>query len=216
MGDNPENHQLRVLIRIRPDTDNKEGKTRTNTPINTPILDVGDDTTLKVVSSGKEKIFSFSKCFPCSAVQEDVYLNVSSLVTNAVHGYHSAIFAYGGLGSGKSHTIIGVKSDQGIMPRAIRDLFAEVDRIQNLDPSIMYHIEVSYIEIYNNKIRNLLRSSGDTDRIDIHESRNLGVFLSGSPNIRHVVKTVEETIVLLSCGNRVRATRMSGGRLSSR
>jgi hypothetical protein len=125
--------------------------------------------------------------------------------------------AYGAINSGKSYTMIGDSNSgsPGILSRAVHDLFKQVDSVQNQDASTMFHVEVSFVEIYNNKIRNLLKSSGDSEKIEVHESQNLGVFMTGA-NLNHAVTTHEEAVSLVSSGLKARAVRNHHKHVSSR
>lgn len=89
--------------------------------------------------------------------QEEVYNKIAKpLVDETFHGYNACLFAYGQTGSGKSYSMMGNNLDEtesGITPRFCKDLF---DRIKNFDPEYNINVEVSYFEIYNEKIHDLL------------------------------------------------------------
>ncbi|KAI9016320.1 hypothetical protein CLU79DRAFT_764454 [Phycomyces nitens] len=108
------------------------------------------------------KAFTFDKSYwsadksdPTYADQQKVYNDLGEeLLDHAFGGYNCCIFAYGQTGSGKSYSMMGYGEDKGIMPRTCVELF---NRIQNnSDPDVTYRAEVSYIEIYNEKVRDLL------------------------------------------------------------
>lgn len=76
------------------------------------------------------------------------------MLSHAFEGYNVCIFAYGQTGAGKSYTMMGGKDDEGIIPHLCGDLF---DRIcDDPDEEIMYSVEVSYMEIYCERVRDLL------------------------------------------------------------
>lgn len=102
-------------------------------------------------------------------------------MNNAFEGYNACIFAYGQTGSGKSYTMMGSHTDRGIIPRLSQAMFDRIDamtrddldrqtsvpeEIENPSESIneilsmkfsaSYRVEVSYFEIYNEKVRDLL------------------------------------------------------------
>jgi hypothetical protein len=174
-----------------------------------------NDTTLKTITKSKEKVYTFDKIFPESSTQEEIYNSVSSLVLDSVNGFHTCVFAYGAILSGKSHTIIGDAHGAGIRPKAIHELFQHVESIQIQNPSVFYHVEVSFVEIYNNKVRNLLKNTAAEEKVDVHESQNLGVFLTGS-NVRQVVQTEEAVTLLIAQGTKVRQVRVHNKHNSSR
>lgn len=79
-------------------------------------------------------------------------------VENALAGYHNTIFAYGQTGSGKTHSMLGSASDEGIAPRLVRALFERINnnlRGNNYE-RIQYTVELSFLEIYNEKVKDLL------------------------------------------------------------
>eukprot|EP00397_Hematodinium_sp_SG-2012_P000965 GEMP01000966.1.p1 GENE.GEMP01000966.1~~GEMP01000966.1.p1 ORF type:complete len:1524 (+),score=336.72 GEMP01000966.1:337-4908(+) len=99
-----------------------------------------------------EKTFAFDATFAPGA-QADIFKDVADLIQSAVDGYNCAIFAYGQTGSGKTHTMYGIPSDPGIVPRAAAYLFQLINQSKSL-----YDLEVfgcSY-EIYKSKINDLL------------------------------------------------------------
>ncbi|GBO28866.1 Kinesin-like protein KIF19 [Araneus ventricosus] len=76
-------------------------------------------------------------------ISEEVYEKTTkNLVENVVDGYNGTVFAYGATGSGKTHTMVGVDDEPGIMVRALQDLFKEVD-LKNK----MYDVSMSYLEV---------------------------------------------------------------------
>ena len=81
------------------------------------------------------------------------------LITNVLSGYNTSVFAYGQTGSGKSHTMMGGESDEqkGLVPRLCENLFKNIASKSSEDH--LFKIEVSYMEIYNEKVRDLLDPS---------------------------------------------------------
>ena len=78
---------------------------------------------------------------------------------NVIQGYNGTIFAYGQTGTGKTHTITGVPDDEknkGIMPRAFENIFEQI----GCDSKRQYLVRASYLEIYNEEIRDLLSKKG--------------------------------------------------------
>jgi hypothetical protein len=77
-----------------------------------------------------------------------------------MEGYNACIFAYGQTGSGKSYTMMGTDGtdDEGIIPRLCHDLFTRID--QEKSETKQFKVEASYMEIYNEKVRDLLDPKG--------------------------------------------------------
>ncbi|KFP92631.1 Kinesin-like KIF13B, partial [Apaloderma vittatum] len=73
---------------------------------------------------------------------------------NAFEGYNACIFAYGQTGSGKSYTMMGTADQPGLIPRLCSGLFERAQKEENEEQS--FKVEVSYMEIYNEKVRDLL------------------------------------------------------------
>jgi hypothetical protein len=77
-----------------------------------------------------------------------------------MEGYNGTIFAYGQTGTGKTHTMEGTGGDIGIIPRSFKKIF---ELIKMKSKNTNYLIRVSYLEIYNEKIRDLLNKSSSSD-----------------------------------------------------
>ncbi|KAK5993266.1 Kinesin-like protein [Cladobotryum mycophilum] len=91
------------------------------------------------------------------ATQEDVYNSLGEeFLDHNFEGYHTCIFAYGQTGSGKSYTMMGTRENPGLIPRTCEDLFERIDAAHNEDSSVAYNVRVSYFEVYNEHVRDLL------------------------------------------------------------
>lgn len=135
---------------------------------------VGDDT---VAIHGKEYLnsFTFDRVFNHETSQLDMYHYVVQDTLNGFfEGYNGTILAYGQTGSGKSYTMFGSASQPGLIPRITNDLFG---RIGTGPADVEYTVSVSYMEIYNEHIRDLLNPQ-QTD-FSIHEDKNDGVYVRG-------------------------------------
>jgi hypothetical protein len=74
---------------------------------------------------------------------------------NAWQGYHCCLFAYGQTGSGKSYSMIGYEGNPGIVPMAMSEIFKRIK--ENKDPLNQYEVLFSMLEIYNEKVQDLLQ-----------------------------------------------------------
>jgi hypothetical protein len=106
----------------------------------------------------QDKLFRFDEMFSDNSTQDEVYGAVSDIVQSTVAGYNATVFAYGATGSGKTFTMMGTASSPGIIPRAIGDIFENIDNVKERDSDTLFHVEVSFVELYNNNFRNLLRT----------------------------------------------------------
>lgn len=114
------------------------------------------------VSLSKSYPFSFDRVFNCSSKQSDVFEEISQLVQSALDGYRVCIFAYGQTGSGKTFTMEGDTfhaNRAGMIPRAVQLIFNSTDSLAEKGWSFTF--EASYLEIYNETIRDLLASKTD-------------------------------------------------------
>ncbi|KAF2345527.1 Kinesin motor domain, partial [Trinorchestia longiramus] len=93
-----------------------------------------------------------------------VFEEVSQLVQSALDGYNVCVFAYGQTGSGKTYTMEGGEGTHaGIIPRTVDHIFKEISRLA--DQGWKYTIEVSFLEIYNESIRDLLTASEEAKNL---------------------------------------------------
>lgn len=149
---------------------------------------------------------------PAYASQADVFRKLGQpLLDSAFRGYNACLFAYGQTGSGKSYSMMGQnsldtididsESHSGVTPRFCRELFT---RITELDPDTSVSVEVSYFEIYNEKIHDLLAASTNRMPLKVREHPEWGPHVVNLSV--HVVKSYEELRQWLLIGNKNRAT----------
>lgn len=123
------------------------------------------------------KQFTFDMAFDWTLSQELIYERCASgIIENVLEGYNGTIFAYGQTGTGKTHTMTGQENDpvhKGIMPRSFEDVFK---RIEGDSEQTQFLIRASYLEIYNEEIRDLL-SKNPKNRLDLHEKPDSGVYV---------------------------------------
>ena len=193
---------ITVAIRVRPlnqtelEITSVEGIKIVNS--NSLIVSSDPNSINKKTNLIKEHQFFFDYVFGQSATQEEVYQNTTQkLLPGIIDGFNATVFAYGATGSGKTYTMLGTVNKEGIMTRSITDLFKLVNSKKNNE----FRMEVSYIEVYNEIIRDLL-SEGNV--IDIHEDPNIGVILQGVKEIE--VENNDNFYDLLELGNRKRTT----------
>jgi kinesin family protein 13 len=98
-----------------------------------------------------------------------------SVLGQALGGFNSCIFAYGQTGAGKTHSMMGVPEDVGIVPRMCDDLFANIATKQNAE--LKFKVEVSYFEVYNEQVFDLLKPSKKVLKVRNHKS--IGPYVEG-------------------------------------
>ncbi|KAL1741589.1 kinesin-like protein [Schizophyllum fasciatum] len=106
----------------------------------------------------KDKRFMFDRVFDHEARQQDVYdATARPLLQGLLDGFNATVFAYGATGCGKTHTISGTESDPGIIYLTMADLF---QRIEERKEDYNVEVMVTFLEIYNEEIRDLLAEGG--------------------------------------------------------
>ncbi|BGP48766.1 hypothetical protein JCM10450v2_004642 [Rhodotorula kratochvilovae] len=121
--------------------------------------------------------FTFDRVFQMDTRQEEVFeFGVKGIVDDVMDGYNGTVFAYGQTGSGKSHTMMGPNIDdtemKGIIPRITEQIFAS---IMSSPANLEYLVKVSYMEIYMERIRDLLAPKNDN--LPVHEDKQRGVYV---------------------------------------
>lgn len=149
----------------------------------------------------REKLWEFDETFEPKSKQENVYDEVSALVTSVLDGYCVCIFAYGQTGSGKTYTMTGPPSDRGVNTRALEDLFK---RARDRSAEWTDTINVSLLEVYNENIKDLLVAPGDTQvKLDV----KMGEFGNHVPGLTTVnVTNISEVLSLLEKADKNRSS----------
>lgn len=124
--------------------------------------------------------------------------SIRDQVLSAMEGYNSTVFAYGQTSSGKTYTMTGTENQPGITPRAVEDVFKYIH--ENSEREFL--LRVSYLEIYNESIRDLL--SPEAIDLRIHEDRRRGVYVS--PLKEEIVTTPSQVMRILQRGDYQRHT----------
>ena len=94
----------------------------------------------------------------------DIYeSDVAPIVDSVLQGFNGTVFAYGQIGSGKTHTMTGSETDPGLIPMALKDLFKRVKESKGRE----YLIPLSYMEIYKEVINDLLRNETEAKPLKI-------------------------------------------------
>uniref|UniRef100_A0A1I7ZQR1 Kinesin-like protein n=1 Tax=Steinernema glaseri TaxID=37863 RepID=A0A1I7ZQR1_9BILA len=187
------NGNIRVFCRVRPEIGAEE---RNNTVIHMDPLDQG---LLSATTPSSTRQFRCDRVFSALSTQEEVYDEVKPVIISCLDGYNVCIFAYGQTGSGKTYTMEGPASNPGINQRSITDLFTS---LRQREAEVDYRITVSMIEIYNEKIRDLLNLSKDKLAIRICENGSLDI-----PGLTAIaVDSIQDVTSLLNKGRNNRTT----------
>ncbi|KAI9719916.1 MAG: Kinesin [Chrysothrix sp. TS-e1954] len=187
---NPQSEETRLLIPDASDPANARLNTR-------KVLD--------------EKSFTFDKSFWSHdrldahyAHQEEIYNSLGEeYLDHNFEGYHTCIFAYGQTGSGKSYTMMGTPEEPGLIPRTCQDLFERIE--SNEDPSVSYNVRVSYFEVYNEHVRDLLVPRTNSPYyLKIRESPTEGPYIKDLTD--QPVRNYNDIVRLMKAGDSSRTT----------
>jgi len=197
MSGNDQRNNIRVVCRFRPQ--NKREIAEGGVPI---IQFDEDGETCRMQGKEFQGNFTFDRIFAPETKQKEVFdTAIKPIVDEVYNGYNGTVFAYGQTGSGKTFTMMGADIDneelKGLIPRIVEQIFQCI-----IDsPSTMeYTVKVSYMEIYMEKIRDLLNPQNDN--LPIHEEKNRGVYVKGLLEV--YVSSVEEVYEVMKRGGQAR------------
>ncbi|XP_076785990.1 kinesin-like protein KIF16B isoform X9 [Arvicanthis niloticus] len=168
--------------------------------------------------SGRERTKTFTYDFsfysadtksPDYVSQETVFKTLGTdVVKSAFEGYNACVFAYGQTGSGKSYTMMGNSGDSGLIPRICEALFSRINETTRWDEA-SFRTEVSYLEIYNERVRDLLRrKSSKTFNLRVREHPKEGPYVEDLS--KHLVQNYSDVEELMDAGNINRTTAATG------
>lgn len=159
---------IRVFCRVRPllpnemQDDSSMDHISFTDEVDQREIIISKDPTLSAMGKeqqGKSLNFSFDKTFSPEVTQEEVFEEISQLVTSAIDGYKVCIFAYGQTGAGKTFTMEGSSSNfeqRGMIPRSVEKIFSTTEYMKK--QGWQYQVRASFLEIYNETLRDLLDS----------------------------------------------------------
>lgn len=187
--------RIKVVVRCRPL--NKVEIQKGLIKIIETAKDKGEIAVKQIDETKQERSFYYDNVYDDTSKQEDVFEETALPIINSImEGYNGTIFAYGQTGTGKTHTMEGYGSDPGIIPRSFSKIF---ELIKQKSTTSNYLIRVSYLEIYNEKIRDLLVKDNKEIFLDIREHKERGFYVDGLKEF--VVKSVEEMVQLQKKGS---------------
>lgn len=193
---------IRVIVRCRPMSSNEQqsgySKIVNVLPSNRTVQ-VHDSSTDKAT-----RFFEFDAVYDTISSQEDLYSeSVLNIIDSVMRGYNATIFAYGQTGSGKTFTMEGSKDCsnlKGIIPRSFEQIFSHVNRSPDCDFSVI----ASYVEIYNEEVRDLLNYNKSRQLCKLREDTETGVFVKNLS--RSICKSVRDLEKVMRIGNQNRQT----------
>eukprot|EP00039_Didymoeca_costata_P016630 m.300660 g.300660 ORF g.300660 m.300660 type:complete len:1171 (+) comp16422_c0_seq10:196-3708(+) len=209
----PADTKVKVAVRVRPFNRRERdmGESSVVTMHDTQTILSGTMT-----KDGKDKIFNFDHSIwshdagdPHFQNQDQVFQALGSdVLDNVFSGYNACIFAYGQTGSGKTYTMMGAKDDDGLTPRLCKQLFSRINDLSRdtakKDMNTTYSVEVSYFEIYNEKVKDLISVKESQHTLRVREHKILGPYVEGLQTL--AVPNYEAIELLLAKGNARRTT----------
>ncbi|XP_069385628.1 kinesin-like protein KIF16B isoform X4 [Paralichthys olivaceus] len=212
---------VRVAVRVRPmnrrekDLTSKciikmEGTKTSITNLKIPDGVTGDSMRDRTKTFTYDFSYDSTDCKSSTFVsQEKVFRDLGSDVLKAAfEGYNACVFAYGQTGSGKSYTMMGNPGDAGLIPRICEGLFSRILEATRWDEA-SFRTEVSYLEIYNERVRDLLRrKSTQTYNLRVREHPKDGPYVEDLS--KHLVQNYSDVEELMEAGNINRTTASTG------
>ncbi|OBT50645.1 kinesin heavy chain, partial [Pseudogymnoascus sp. 24MN13] len=190
-------NSIKVVLRFRP-----QNRREIESGGETTVTFDSDDT-CKLDSLEASGSFTFDRVFDMASKQSDIFdFSIRPTVDDILNGYNGTVFAYGQTGAGKSYTMMGTDMEdeqgRGVIPRIVEQIFASIVASPS---NIEYTVRVSYMEIYMERIRDLLVPQNDN--LPIHEEKNRGVYVKGLLEI--YVSSVQEVYEVMRKGGNSRA-----------
>ncbi|KAK3262566.1 hypothetical protein CYMTET_28585, partial [Cymbomonas tetramitiformis] len=201
----PADDRLKVAVRLRPLSPEEAKGNREQI-----CFMEGKDIFLKDPSSGAISKYTYDHCFDSSqppssqeyasqvAVHQQLGMN---LMDHLIKGYHCALFTYGQTGSGKSYSMMGTKTDVGLIPRILADLYARLGAIEASKEGYSFQVQLSMLEVmHNERLRDLLVPRAPAVRnMKFGRDPEIGTYVQGFT--RKSVENVEELMKWVAAGD---------------
>ncbi|KAG7500179.1 kinesin KIF3A isoform X2 [Solea senegalensis] len=195
-------HNVKAVVRCRPLSKKEEKMGHQHVVI---VDEICGMVTVKKPESPKEppKNFNFDMVFGPDSKQVDVYnLTARPIIESVLEGYNGTIFAYGQTGTGKTFTMEGMRAVpelRGIIPNSFAHIFGHIAKA---DGDTRFLVRVSYLEIYNEEVRDLL-GKDHTKRLEVREQPGVGVYIKDLSS--HVVKNADKMDRIMTRGHKNRS-----------
>ncbi|XP_047184405.1 centromere-associated protein E isoform X2 [Scophthalmus maximus] len=170
-----EESAVKVCVRVRPLIAREESTASENTePVH--LFWKADKNSIHQVDDGNStKTFSFDRVFTAEETTNQLYQDIAKpLVVSTVEGYNGTIFAYGQTSSGKTFTMMGGDHIIGVIPLAVEDVFHTIKNC----PKKEFLLRVSYMEIYNETVTDLLVDSWKRKPLEVREAINKNIYVA--------------------------------------
>jgi hypothetical protein len=206
---NNNNSGIKVLCRFRP----LNTAEATSSSSRLCISQLAAESVQIVTSDRSLHNYTFDNCWGTNSTQKQVYEGAAKpIVDSVLQGYNGAIIAYGQTGSGKTHTMMGPngnadvdEEEQGLCPRSVCDIFKYMEQA---DEGMEFSVVVSFVEIYQEKVRDLLDVSKDDLKLGEHGVHGTSVYVKDVTAF--AVLSEEEVFDIMRQGAANRAVAATG------
>ena len=200
----PSKGNVKVVARVRPqnELEVKRGGTE--------CVHIVGDAEVHVLEDDSTFKYTFDRVFGSASTQQETFEYVAKpVVADVLEGYNATIFAYGQTSSGKTYTMEGPSITdpelRGIIPRTVGALF---EGVAHADANIEFTVKVSFIEIYMERIRDLLDQFRTKTNLSVREDPRLGIYVAGVTE--EYVTCEAELLEVMRMGTANRATAATG------
>ena len=188
-----------VCVRVRPTIDGREEGVDSCVNAAKSSVVVSDPTD----KARKPRTFNFDHVYGIEGTQSQIFNDIGIVtLSQAFQGYNSCVFAYGQTGSGKTYTMLGGEGNSGLVPRISEKLFATITERESSDQHLSHRVEMSYYEIYCERVYDLLGDGESSFRVREHPKR--GPYVEGLNKFE--VKSFKDIAKQLQRGSDVRHT----------
>ncbi|XP_077571450.1 uncharacterized protein LOC144195581 isoform X2 [Stigmatopora nigra] len=167
-----EESAVKVCVRVRPFIEREESDS--SEPVEV-FWEAKENIVRQLDDRTSTKSFAFDRVFTAEGTTNQLYQDIAKpLVVSTVEGYNGTIFAYGQTASGKTFTMMGSDMNPGIIPLAVDDVFRTIKKC----PKKEFLLRVSYMEIYNETVTDLLVDSWKRKPLEVRETINKNIYVA--------------------------------------
>ncbi|XP_043963959.1 centromere-associated protein E-like isoform X2 [Gambusia affinis] len=166
---------VKVCVRVRPVAEREENAASEKAQPVQLFWETDKKSIRQIDDGNSSKCFTFDRVFSAEESTIQLYQDIAKpLVVSTVAGYNGTIFAYGQTSSGKTFTMMGSDRNRGVIPLAVDDVFQTIKTFPNKE----FLLRVSYMEIYNETVTDLLVDSWKRKPLEIRETMNKTVYVA--------------------------------------
>lgn len=170
-----EDSAVKVCVRVRPLIEREDNAASEDAQPLQVYWNADSKSVHQIDGGTSVKSFSFDRVFTADETTDHLYQAIANpLVVSTVEGYNGTIFAYGQTSSGKTFTMMGSDRTPGVIPLAVEDVFQTIKNC----PKKEFLLRVSYMEIYNETVSDLLVDSWKRKPLEVRETLNKNIYVA--------------------------------------